>query len=244
MLLVYFRLSLGIQHVLFLFLLVRIRAIMVVKFGDLAKLLGPFSLDIVDWLQLSKHRLLLLAVLLSEIVREIFIFITVIFISMRRVGVRKALTLLFKPIQGSLDLLLALSCIRCRILAVRKERELLIVWRWCRWTLDFESLPLVVTMKAKVVWFFKVRSSFMLDLFLRFFLNLEKLSNLKIFSSWRVREIVGCSCCSWAPRINPFVEREMRERGLNIYVHVIVSQVVALKGMILILLLRLPDVVW
>jgi hypothetical protein len=222
---VHFRLCLGIQDLLFL-LFIRRRISIVVKVSYLAKLLGPFSFDIVDWLQLSKHCLLLLAVLLSEIIREIFIFISVVIIAMGRVGVRNVLALFFKPIQGRLHLLLALSHIGSRILTIREERELLIVYRWCRWSLGFESLPLVVTMKAKVVRCFKVGSSIFLDLFLRFFLYLLKLSSCKILLSRRVREIVGCSCFSRATRIDPFVEREVSERGLNIFVDMIVSHVV------------------
>jgi hypothetical protein len=70
---------------------------------------------------------LLLAVLLSEIIRKIFIFISIVIMAMGRGGVRKVLALFFKPIQGCLHLLLALSQIGSRILTVREERELLIV---------------------------------------------------------------------------------------------------------------------
>ena len=47
MLLVHFRLSLGIQHLLFI-LLSRRRISMVLEVSYLAKLLGPFCFDVVD----------------------------------------------------------------------------------------------------------------------------------------------------------------------------------------------------
>jgi hypothetical protein len=70
---------------------------------------------------------LLLAILLREIIREIFIFVSIVIMAMGRGGVRKVLAFFFKPIQGCLHLLLALSRIGSRILTVREEGELLIV---------------------------------------------------------------------------------------------------------------------
>jgi len=106
---------------LFIFLLS-----LVVKLSYLAKLLRPFTLDFIYRLELSKHGLLFLAVLFSEIVREIVVLIPILVLvrCLRRmrpccIGYLMLALLLLKTIKSSFYRMK--GKVRCRVLTVRKE---------------------------------------------------------------------------------------------------------------------------